>query len=159
MLRFIISYTSISIVDTAHRMFLKVIFLHFPYIYAECYDKNPSSCPLWKNLCKYNTYVKQNCKLTCGHCTPGQTTTQKPVTNRPVTNRPSNGSCGKPKYSQSRVVGGKTANAHSWPWQIGLHQNGRFMCGGSVINDRWIVTAAHCVHQRSAHEFTVKLGM
>ena len=132
--------------------------LYYNIYNIACSDKN-SNCRHWKSLCNTNSYVKDNCKKTCGRCTPTQSTTQRPVTNRPVTNGPTNGSCGKPKYAQSRVVGGKTANAHSWPWQIGLHKNGRFMCGGSVINSRWIVTAAHCVHRRRASEFTVKLGI
>ena len=113
--------------------------------------------------CKINDYVKRKCKKICNLC-PGQTPapTNPPVTNPPRTNppatKPTSGSCGVPQVAQSRVVGGKDANAHSWPWQIGLHHNGSFKCGGSVINTRWVVTAAHCVRRRLARDFTVKLG-
>ena len=71
---------------------------------------------------------------------------------------PSLPGCGRPQVAISRVVGGKDAKAHSWPWQIGLHRNGGFMCGGSIINSRWIVTAAHRVHGRDAYQFTVTIG-
>jgi chymotrypsin len=44
-----------------------------------------------------------------------------------------------------KIVGGIIAIPNSWPWQVGLMRGGRFMgCAGSLINDRWIVTAAHC---------------
>ncbi|XP_066927235.1 chymotrypsin B-like [Clytia hemisphaerica] len=86
-----------------------------------------------------------------------QTTLNSASTNIPGTNLPK-GSCGRTQVAMSRIIGGQDAKAHSWPWQIGLHRNGRFICGGSIINSRWVVTAAHCVLYRSAHEFKVKLG-
>eukprot|EP00111_Clytia_hemisphaerica_P002747 TCONS_00007727-protein len=117
---------------------------------GDCVDLNVK-CPIWAGVCYTNWYVKTNCKKSCGFC-PG-------VTNPPVTNPPLS-SCGRPQVAMSRVVGGKDAKAHSWPWQIGLHRNGGFMCGGSIINSRWVVTAAHCVNGMSllTTNFTVKLG-
>uniref|UniRef100_A0A7M5X9U8 Uncharacterized protein n=2 Tax=Clytia hemisphaerica TaxID=252671 RepID=A0A7M5X9U8_9CNID len=119
-----------------------------------CVDKN-TSCPRWApSYCKTNAYVKANCKKSCNMCGPS---TPAPPTSAPGT-YPPQGSCGRPQVAMSRVVGGQNAKAHSWPWQIGLHRNGGFMCGGSIINSRWVVTAAHCVHRRSASDFKVKLG-
>lgn len=48
----------------------------------------------------------------------------------------------------SKIVGGTEAKAHSWPWQIALFErNGmcQHICGGSLISENWVVTAAHCV--------------
>lgn len=59
----------------------------------------------------------------------------------------------------SRVVNGQDASPHSWPWQISLRVNGRHICGGSLIRDNWIVTAAHCVYRNPyLSGYTVVVG-
>ncbi|XP_061568158.1 polyserase-2-like [Cololabis saira] len=64
--------------------------------------------------------------------------------------------CGQPALN-TRIVGGQVAPAGSWPWQVSLHTSGH-ICGGSLINNQWVLTAAHCVDGRSPSEFTVYLG-
>lgn len=50
----------------------------------------------------------------------------------------------------SRVVNGIDAREHSWPWQISLQYQGTsgnwgHTCGGTLIADNWVLTAAHCI--------------
>jgi secreted trypsin-like serine protease len=54
--------------------------------------------------------------------------------------------CGKrPLVNADKIVGGTTAVPGDWGWQISMLYNGRHICGGSLVNANWIVTAAHCV--------------
>jgi len=87
--------------------------------------------------------------------------TNPPVTNAPVTQQPQSGSCGTPSVLPDesnlyRIVGGQIANPNSWPWQIGLKKYGSFFCGGSLINNQWILTAAHC--EQTVNGLTIHLG-
>ena len=62
---------------------------------------------------------------------------------------------------QTRVVGGSDATAGQFPWQAGLVLRGgtRTFCGGSVINKRYVLTAAHCLENFSAaSQIQVTLG-
>ena len=42
-------------------------------------------------------------------------------------------------------MGGYKAKPGDWGWQVLIKKNNDFICGGSLINDLWIITAAHCV--------------
>ncbi|XP_026508860.2 coagulation factor IX, partial [Terrapene carolina triunguis] len=46
----------------------------------------------------------------------------------------------------TRVVGGVESGKGEVPWQVHLqNSNGVGFCGGSIVNEKWIVTAAHCI--------------
>lgn len=44
----------------------------------------------------------------------------------------------------SKIVGGTEATAYFWKWQVSMRKNGAHICGGSIINQQWVLTAAHC---------------
>ena len=53
--------------------------------------------------------------------------------------------CGQ-QGNVARIAGGSDAIHGTWPWQVYLNNSQvGFMCGGSIIADKWILTAAHCL--------------
>ncbi len=66
----------------------------------------------------------------------------------------------QPAALNGRIVGGESAD---FPWQVGLilpgypTAQGQF-CGGSIINESWILTAAHCVDSSAPGSFRVFMG-
>ena len=69
--------------------------------------------------------------------------------------------CGKRKAG-SRIVGGTDAQPGSWPWQVLVDfkaVQGPVWCGGSILTEDWIVTAAHCFNVgKNPMSFTVTVG-
>nr|XP_061799281.1 granzyme B(G,H)-like [Nerophis lumbriciformis] len=57
----------------------------------------------------------------------------------------------------SSIVGGKVAKAHSKPYMASLHVNGGHTCGGILIREDFVLTAAHCKNE-SIEKMTVILG-
>ena len=46
---------------------------------------------------------------------------------------------------EPRITGGEEAIPHSYPHQVSLQMDTMGFCGGSLISDEWILTAAHCM--------------
>lgn len=46
---------------------------------------------------------------------------------------------------KSRIVGGQPVYPHLYPWLVYVAKKGQLHCGGTLINNKYIVTAGHCV--------------
>ncbi len=58
-----------------------------------------------------------------------------------------------------RVVGGEDAKFGEWPWQIAIANKltpTKLLCGGSLINKQWVVTASHCFGSPNSNKYSPK---
>ena len=64
-------------------------------------------------------------------------------------------------FSQAEIVGGEDCDISEYPWQAAIYVDG-YLCGASIINEYWILTAAHCVEEgnqiASPEDVTVGVG-
>jgi len=69
------------------------------------------------------------------------------------------GSLGASGAPGTSIVNGEDAPECKWKWQVGLITSGRNMpfCGGMLIADNWVLTAAHCMVV-SAQDMLVRVG-
>ncbi|XP_024875148.1 uncharacterized protein LOC112456685 isoform X1 [Temnothorax curvispinosus] len=58
----------------------------------------------------------------------------------------------------SRIVGGASSSMGNWPWQIALYKDGKYQCGGALIKDRWVISAAHCFYRAEDSYWVARIG-
>lgn len=72
------------------------------------------------------------------------------------------GKAGAPPEN-TRIVGGQVSQPGQWPWMAIVAAtftesdgvNRTYQCGGSIINEEWVLTAAHCLQQTSQDKLVV----
>ena len=65
--------------------------------------------------------------------------------------------CGKPQAA-TKIVGGGGARPGQFPWLVSLQLDGEPWCGGTLVNQWFVVTAAHCLKKLKADRFSVLAG-
>jgi len=111
----------------------------------ECADKYPmsSQCPSWAdfycNNWMWKDWMTNNCKKSCNRCGgSGQTCAKTPSWMKNTLNA-----------QNVQIINGQFAPSPI-PWQVHLHtsasgpRGGSFICGGTILDEETILTAAHC---------------
>ena len=57
-----------------------------------------------------------------------------------------------------RIIGGRDSHLKDYPWMAAIHLNKTnwdqaWGCGGSLINNRYVLTAAHCIWNINKNKF------
>lgn len=63
--------------------------------------------------------------------------------------------CNAQESSESSIVGGTNVAPEVYPWMVELLSNDTHHCGGMLINEQWVLTAAHCLLAVPAINVTV----
>ena len=69
--------------------------------------------------------------------------------------------CNEPSTGEraARIVGGSSASPGDFPWQVSIQGTFTGLCGGALISNEWVLTAAHCVDKHLLDSGELKPGM
>ncbi|XP_053953989.1 trypsin-4 [Anastrepha ludens] len=59
-----------------------------------------------------------------------------------------------------RIVNGREGHIQDFPYQVSLRRYSVHVCGGSVIDAQWVITAAHCIEtfEKQPRVFSLRIG-
>jgi len=102
--------------------------------------------------------IPNSCWFFVGRCTTAATTAGTTAAITAATTQPPSGTCSCGNANRaSRIVGGQETGVYEYPWQAGLVSRGgtRTFCGGTIINSRYIMSAAHCTVNSSPNRIDI----
>ncbi|XP_018306523.1 ovochymase-2 [Mycetomoellerius zeteki] len=67
--------------------------------------------------------------------------------------------CGLTGGISNRIVGGKITIPHIFPWVVAILNKDSLHCGGTLINNQYVLTAGHCVQWTNQADLSVGVGM
>ncbi|XP_055601066.1 chymotrypsin-2-like [Uranotaenia lowii] len=60
--------------------------------------------------------------------------------------------------ANNRVVGGVDAEDGAAPYQVSIQVESGHWCGGAIVSEKWILTAAHCLEGLQPRDFRILAG-
>uniref|UniRef100_A0A2K5DNE6 Complement factor D n=1 Tax=Aotus nancymaae TaxID=37293 RepID=A0A2K5DNE6_AOTNA len=71
--------------------------------------------------------------------------------------------CGKGSWAwaaqpRGRILGGSEAVAHERPYMASVQVSGVHRCGGVLVAEQWVLSAAHCLEDAADEKVQVLLG-
>ncbi|OQV19298.1 putative Atrial natriuretic peptide-converting enzyme [Hypsibius exemplaris] len=63
------------------------------------------------------------------------------------------------EFGQPRALTGADVTEGKYPWTAALYHDGKFLCAATIVDQNWILTAAHCVIGMERSHLVARLGM
>ncbi|XP_016423393.1 coagulation factor IX-like [Sinocyclocheilus rhinocerous] len=117
------------------------------YVGKNCEIVTAKMCDVDNGGCEHFCVVMESHGTGC-QCASGYRLKEDGFTCEPIVNAP-----------KSRIVGGNPALPGEIPWQVALvaHSTQQVFCGGSILKQSWVITAAHCLGSQNG-SFYIRVG-
>ena len=53
----------------------------------------------------------------------------------------------------TKIIDGTETSINEYPWTVSLQIADGHICGGSLISENWVLTAAHCIGKKHKHTY------
>ncbi|NXJ65134.1 GRAA protein, partial [Rostratula benghalensis] len=60
-----------------------------------------------------------------------------------------------PRYGCVEIIGGRVVRPHSWPFMAAIQIGNTTICGGTLVDGQWVLTAVHCEVVLGAHQASI----
>jgi secreted trypsin-like serine protease len=61
-----------------------------------------------------------------------------------------------PSSTPPTVLGGTPSSIADWPWLVSVYESGQFICNGTLIAPRMVLSTAHCVDDGDPTDYEVR---
>lgn len=121
---------------------------------------NPTSPePLFMEACQINEMDKSENLVVFVKCPPPSCGTSKLNEQILPQTRESDNSTRNKRDEEERIVGGVDAKSMEFSFIVAIFKDGHFHCGGSIYNEFWIITAAHCTRNFEMFYYEIRAGI
>jgi len=136
----------------------------FPFIYKGRYHDTCTTFDDAEPWCSTSKDLNSGGKwIYCEEKTcPGTSLETTPQISVNPKNAVGNCYCGVPNYRKSKIVGGDPLPVGLYPWQVAILYSEKLLqnqqCGGTLVGNRHVITAAHCTIDLDESELFVRIG-
>lgn len=143
-------------------MSVKIFQIPGPFIQPNFNQQNQviDSDPIFTDTCQLDKIPSEENQVMFVKCPPPPCGTSKPLEHMIKPGMREKGKpSGKIDDPEARIVGGDDADPMEYPFIVAIYKDGNFHCGGSIYNEHWIITAAHCTKSFENHFYEVRAGI